>query len=242
MTTHPATCAMVEYYAAWYDRHVDPEWRDLLLMPPDATGERIPVAFLVPQSSGDLRRMGRSFASTIFPSAGNVTHTPAYGNLIALGILDAVQRRNPSSENVATAAAYRDWLARTGRFLTFSAGGATIGARFREDPNDRASLRLIKATEAHIMCDELSPPSRQFAIIISPRKAMSASPPPEVGSSSLLILWRSLTYAWFTCGRSSKTRCASVLDPANMTSPAVSLLVRDVCADLLTGHDAKILD
>jgi aromatic ring hydroxylase len=151
MTTHPATCAMVEYYAAWYDRHVDPEWRDLLLMPPDATGERIPVAFLVPQSSGDLRRMGRSFASTIFPSAGNVTHTPAYGNLIALGILDAVQRRNPSSENVATAAAYRDWLGRTGRFLSFSAGGATIGARFREDPNDRASLRLIKATDAGIV-------------------------------------------------------------------------------------------
>jgi 4-hydroxyphenylacetate 3-monooxygenase len=95
--------------------------------------------------------MGRSFASTILLSAGNVTHTPAYGHLIALGILDAVQRRNPSPDHVATAAAYREWLANTGRFLTFSAGGATIGYRLREDPNERASLRLIKETDAGIV-------------------------------------------------------------------------------------------
>ncbi len=151
MTTHPATSRMVEYYAAWYDRHFDPNWQDILLTPADARGKCMPLAFLVPQSADDLRRMGRSFASTIFLSGGNVTHTPAYGHLIALGILDAVQRRHPASDNVATAATYRDWLARTGRFLTFSAGGATIGYRFREDPNDRASLRLIKETDAGIV-------------------------------------------------------------------------------------------
>ena len=66
-----------------------------------------------------------------FPTAGNVTHTPAYGNLIALGILDAVERRHPASDYLAAAAKYRDWLAQTGRFLTFSSGGATIGYRFR---------------------------------------------------------------------------------------------------------------
>jgi aromatic ring hydroxylase len=148
LTTHPATCAMVEYYVAWYDRHFDPEWCDRLLTPPDALGERMPLAFLVPQCAEDLHRMGRSFATTIFPSAGNVTHTPAYGNLIALGILDAVQRRNLAPDHVATAAKYRDWLAGTGRFLTFSSGGATIGYRFRDDPNDRASLRLIQETDA----------------------------------------------------------------------------------------------
>ena len=26
VTTHPATHAMVEEYAAWYDRHLDPAW------------------------------------------------------------------------------------------------------------------------------------------------------------------------------------------------------------------------
>jgi len=151
MTTHPATRAMVDYYVAWYDRHFDPEWQDVLLMPPDTNGERLPVAFRAPQSSDDLRRMGRSFASTLFLSAGNVTHTPAYGNLIALGILDIVQRRNSASDSVATAAQYQDWLAATGRFLIFAAGGATIGYRFRDDPADRASLRLSKETDAGIV-------------------------------------------------------------------------------------------
>jgi aromatic ring hydroxylase len=151
MTAHPATSAMVEYYVAWYDRHFDPDWQDILLAPPDADGVRTPMAFLVPRSADDLRRMGRSFAATIFPSAGNVTHTPAYGNLIALGILDAVQRRNPSPDDAATAATYRDGLAVSGRFLTFSSGGATIGYRFREDPDEQASLRLIKETDAGIV-------------------------------------------------------------------------------------------
>jgi aromatic ring hydroxylase len=91
LTRHPATRAVVDYYAGWYDRHLDPEWHDILLTTPDANGERSPLAFLVPKSADDLRRMGRSFATTIFPTAGNVTHTPAYGSLIALGILDAVQ-------------------------------------------------------------------------------------------------------------------------------------------------------
>ena len=122
-----------------------------MLTTPNASGERIPLAFLVPQSADDLRRMGRSFAATIFPTAGNVTHTPAYGNLIALGILDAVERRHPASDHLATAAKYRDWLAETGRFLTFSSGGATIGYRFRADPHERASLRLIKETDAGIV-------------------------------------------------------------------------------------------
>ncbi len=151
VTTHPATGAMVQQYVAWYDRHFDPAWQDVLLTSPDAGGERIPLAFLLPRSSDDLRRMGQSYAATIFLSAGNITHTPAYGNLIALGVLDAVQRMNPSPDNVTTAAHYRDWLARTGRFLTFAGGGATIGYRFREDPNERASVRLIKETDAGIV-------------------------------------------------------------------------------------------
>jgi aromatic ring hydroxylase len=151
LTTHPATRAMVEYYTEWYDHHHDPAWQDILLTPPETTQERMPLAFVVPQCADDLRRMGRSFAATIFPTAGNVTHTPAYGHLIALGIVDAVQRHNPTPEYVATATKYREWLAATGRFLTFSSGGATIGYRFRQDANERVSLRLINETEAGIV-------------------------------------------------------------------------------------------
>lgn len=151
ITTHPATCAMVGEYAAWYDRHFDPAWRDVVLTPPDAEGRRAPWSFVVPKSAADLRAMGKCFSTTLFPAAGNVTHTPAYGQLIALGILDAVQQRNVSAKQIADAAAYRDMIARTGRFLTFAAGTAPIGYRLREDPGERAALRLVRESAAGLV-------------------------------------------------------------------------------------------
>ena len=151
VTTHPATRAMVDEYVAWYDRHFDPAWQDVLLTPPDASGKRLPVAHLLPKSADDLRRMGRSYARTIFLSAGNITHTPAYGNLIALGIVDLVSRRSTSADNVTVAERYRDGLARSGRFLTFCAGWATIGYRFRPEPALRASNRVVRETDAGIV-------------------------------------------------------------------------------------------
>ncbi len=151
VTLHPATRPMVEEYVAWYDRHHDPEWREDLLTPPDTRGEPAPWAFTVPKSSADLRAMGRSYAATIFLTAGNMTHTPGYGNLIALGILDVVQQRNVSPQQIASAEAYRDLIARTGRFLTFSAGAATIGYRLREDADQRAALRIIRETSAGLV-------------------------------------------------------------------------------------------
>ena len=151
VTVHPATRPMVEEYAAWYDRHHDPAWQDVLLTAPDERGARRPWAFAVPRTSTDLRAMGRSYAATIFLTAGNMTHTPGYGNLIALGIQDVVRQRKVSPEQGASAAAYRDTLARTGRFLTFSAGAATIGYRLREDPDQRAALRIVRETGAGLV-------------------------------------------------------------------------------------------
>jgi len=151
VTVHPATRAMVDEYAAWYDRHHDPAWQDVLLTAPDERGARRPWAFAVPRTSADLRAMGRSYAATIFLTAGNMTHTPGYGNLIALGIHDVVRQRKVSPEQSAAAAAYRDRLARTGRFLTFSAGAATIGYRLREEPDQRAALRIVRETGAGLV-------------------------------------------------------------------------------------------
>jgi len=151
VTVHPATRAMVDEYVAWYDRHFDPEWQDVVLTPPDAQGARAPWSYVLPKNSGDLRGMGRCFSATTFLSAGNITHTPAYGNLIALGILDAIQQRNVSPEQITQAAEYRALIARTGRFLTFSAGAATIGARFREDPTERIPLRVVRETDAGVV-------------------------------------------------------------------------------------------
>ena len=151
VTLHPATRGMVDEYVAWYDRHHDPAWQDVVLTPPDARGARTPWAFVVPTSAADLRAMGRSYSATIFQTAGNMTHTPAYGNLIALGILDAVRQRTVSSKQIADATDYRDLIARTGRFLTFSAGAATIGYRLREDPRARAALRVVRETDAGLV-------------------------------------------------------------------------------------------
>src|SRR3974390_2151475 len=91
VTTNPATRAVVDEYVAWYDRHFDPAWRDVLFTPPDAPGERTAWAYTLPRSATDLVAMGNFISRTTFLNAGNLTHTPAYGSLIALGVLGAVQ-------------------------------------------------------------------------------------------------------------------------------------------------------
>ena len=144
VATHPATRGMVEEYVAWYDRHFDAAWQHLVLTPPDAAGKRIPVGYLVPHAAQDLALMGRCFSATTFPTAGNITHTPAYGHLIALGVEHAVSLRGASAEQLAHARAYREEIARTGRFLTFAAGAAPIGHRLRPDPADRTALKIVK--------------------------------------------------------------------------------------------------
>jgi aromatic ring hydroxylase len=151
VTSHPATRALVEEYAAWYDRHLDPDWQDVLLAPPIAGGERIPWAYVLPKSVDDLIGMGRSFAKTTFLSAGNITHTPAYGNLIALGVLTAVQARKAPEQQIVEATAYREEIARTGRFLTFCGGAPIIGQRMQPDPRDRVALKLVRESDAGVV-------------------------------------------------------------------------------------------
>jgi len=151
VTVHPATRAVVDEYVAWYDRHLDPEWQEVVLTPPEASGHRLPWGYVVPKSAADLGRMGRCFSKTTFLSAGNLTHTPAYGQLIALSVLSATQEANVSPKQIGDAAAYRELIAGTGRFLTFSAGAATIGYRLREDPGERAALKIVRETDAGLV-------------------------------------------------------------------------------------------
>lgn len=151
VTTHPATAAMVEEYVAWYDRHSDPEWQDVLFAPAASDRDRTAWAYVVPKDSADLVGMGRSFSKTLFHSAGNITHDPAYGHLIAMGVLTATQQQNASAKNIAEAEAYRGAIAKSGRFLTFCGGAAPIGHRLRPDPADRAALKLVKETDAGIV-------------------------------------------------------------------------------------------
>jgi aromatic ring hydroxylase len=133
---------MVDEYVRWYDRHFDPEWRDILLTGPDAIGEGRPLAFEVPKTSAHLQRLGKALKAVLFASGGNMTHSPGYGALIALGLLNHLAALNTSPADIESAERYRNSLARTGRFLTYAGGGALIGSRLRKDPADRAALRL----------------------------------------------------------------------------------------------------
>jgi len=58
VTVHPATRAVVDEYAAWYDRHADPAWQDVVLTPPDEQGGRSPWGYIVPKSAADLGEWG----------------------------------------------------------------------------------------------------------------------------------------------------------------------------------------
>jgi aromatic ring hydroxylase len=147
VTTHPATRAMVEEYVGWYDLLRDPTWQETALRPSDGR----PWAYVAPRSGDDLGGMGRFFAATTFLSAGNITHTPCYGHMIALGILASAQERGVSPEQVANATRYRKMIAETGRFLTFCGGAPTIGYRMRENPADRAALKIVRETDAGIV-------------------------------------------------------------------------------------------
>jgi len=151
VATHPATRAMVDEYVAWYDRHFDPAWQETVLAPAGSDGSRTPLGYLVPKTAQDLARMGRCFSATTFLSAGNITHTPAYGHLIALGVLHAVSLAKGSPKQVANAEAYRAEIARTGRFLTFAAGAAPIGYRLRPDPAERTALKIVRQTDSGLV-------------------------------------------------------------------------------------------
>ena len=142
VTTHPATAAMVEQYVAWYDRHHDPEWAETLLR-----ADGTPWAFVLPKTSQDAIAIGRAISRTIFLSAGNITHTPHYGHLIAMGVLVAAETRNAAPHYIANAAAYRERIATTQRFITFCGGAAIIGQRLDPDPANRVSVKIVRETD-----------------------------------------------------------------------------------------------
>ena len=143
VTTHPSTSAMVEEYVAWYDRHFDPAWQEVLLTQTERNGQRRPLALTPPKTSADLRRLGKAISAVHFLTGGNMTHTPGYGALIALGMVNALKGLNNSAEDIEAAEAYLESLTESGRFLTFAGGGPLIGTRLRATEEERAAIRLV---------------------------------------------------------------------------------------------------
>src|SRR5579864_6635274 len=142
VATHPATAAMVEQYVAWYDRHSDPAWTDTLISPSGT-----PWAFVLPKTGDEVRALGQAITKTIFLSAGNITHTPLYGHLIAMGVLVAAETRNAAPHHIANAEAYRQGIVRDQRFVTFCGGAAIIGQRLQPNPADRVSVKIVRETD-----------------------------------------------------------------------------------------------
>jgi len=195
---------MVEEYVAWYDRHFDPAWQETLLSPAaGGDGERLPWAFVLPRTAEDVQGMGRSFAKTTFLSAGNITHDAAYGNLIALGVLTAVQAQNVAPEQSANALAYRAMIARTGRFITYCGGAPIVGQRMRPDPADRVALKLVRETDA--------------GVVISGRLGMHTSP-----------AYAEDVYVGALTGAKIGEHCASFIVP--VAAPGVTTICRRIAA------------
>jgi len=145
VTTHPATAPVVDEYANWLDRHRDPEWRDLLLTP----GGK-PRAFEIPMTADDFIGLSNAIYAQSFITGGNITHTPGYGALIALGVLDQVKTIGGEGCHVDTIEAYRNHLAETGTFLTLTGGASVLGDRFR-DPSESLALKVVRETDAGLI-------------------------------------------------------------------------------------------
>ena len=53
-----------------------------------------------PKSSDDLRRLGKAISAVHYLTGGNMTHTPGYGALIALGMVNVLKRLDYSAEEI----------------------------------------------------------------------------------------------------------------------------------------------
>jgi len=92
VTTHPLTKGMVDAYVKWYDRHFDPQWQDIVLTPPDKTGERRP---------GQRAAVARSQA----PQHLRFALRPVFG--AALGVTGLLRQRGALVEQLDDAVVER---------------------------------------------------------------------------------------------------------------------------------------
>ena len=117
----------------------------------DNHGQRHPLALTPPRTSDDLRRLGKAISAVHYLTGGNMTHTPGYGALIALGMLNVLKRLNYRRKTLRRRRPTGiPWL-KSGRFLTFAGGGPLIGTRLREDENDRGAMKLVSETDEGVV-------------------------------------------------------------------------------------------
>jgi 4-hydroxyphenylacetate 3-monooxygenase len=148
VTSHPATAAVVEANAEWYDRHHDPALRDTLWSAASSESERRPYSFSIPRTPADLRALAEAIRTLSFPNAGNLTHPAGYGTLILLGVLDTIQCFG-TPERAAVARAYFDRVARDSLHVT-APFAVTQSDRFRA-PGERIVPEVVRETDGGIV-------------------------------------------------------------------------------------------
>lgn len=145
LRTHPATRGVVMEHARWYDRHFDPDWKDVLFAKDDPD---TPVLLKTPRNADDLRRLMEASRAQAEPGAGNITHPPGYGALIMLGAYDPILSYGSGERNDVVEAYYRALLAE-GRFMA-APYVSTMGDRFRA-PADRLKPRVVEERDDGIV-------------------------------------------------------------------------------------------
>jgi 4-hydroxyphenylacetate 3-monooxygenase len=143
VSTHPATRAVVDALAGWYDAHRNPTWDDKLLTPDgnDSTG------LVIPTSSDDLWRLEETIREWAVRNAGQITHTPVEAHCILLAVRDAIHAGGPK-ERAGAIDAYRERVQREGRLVTAPFAPAQTD-RFRPPP-ERVTPKVVKDTDGGI--------------------------------------------------------------------------------------------
>ena len=62
-----------------------------------------------------------------------------------------MQAQDVPQQQLDNALAYRDIIARTGRFITYCGGAPIIGQRLKPDPADRVALKLVRETDTGVV-------------------------------------------------------------------------------------------
>ena len=104
VTEHPRLAGCARSVAAVYDLQHDPVHQDLLTMISPATGERVSLAYLLPDSVEDLTRQRKMYEFLVRRAGGVAARLPQHLATVVLGLLDSRDifgEENPAfAENV----------------------------------------------------------------------------------------------------------------------------------------------
>src|SRR4249920_4020176 len=89
VTAHPSLAGCARSVAGVFDLQHDPAHEELLTMHSPATGERVSLAYLLPQSVEDLIRQRKMYEFLVRRAGGVAARLPQHLATVILGLLDS---------------------------------------------------------------------------------------------------------------------------------------------------------